>query len=83
MSDRYPSDFFNNTFKHFMMALFHSELADLSRYQHWEVIRFKEMQQRCNEKAKKILSDHPVTSTSETVLAGIAEILDRQETLGN
>ena len=39
------------------------------------------MQQRCNEKAKKILADHPVTPKSETVLAGIAEILNRREAL--
>lgn len=73
----------NHTFKHFKTALFHPELADRSRFEHWEANGSKEMQQRCNEKAKKILADHPVTTRSETILGGIAEILDRREELRN
>jgi len=72
-----------HTFKHFKTALFHPELADRSRFEHWEANGSKEMQRRCNEKARQILADHPETLKSEAVLKGIDVILDHQIDLRN
>jgi trimethylamine--corrinoid protein Co-methyltransferase len=65
----------SHTFKHFRTALFHPELADRSRFEHWSEKGAKEMQQRCNEKARKILADHRVAPKPDAVLEGIAAIL--------
>ena len=72
-----------HTFKHFKTSLFHPELSDRSRHEHWEANGSKDMQQRCNEKARRILADHPVVPKSVAVMEGIEEILDRPEALGN
>jgi trimethylamine--corrinoid protein Co-methyltransferase len=73
----------SHTFDHFKTALFHPELSDRSRFEHWEANGSKEMQQRCNEKARRILADHPVAPKSKAVLEGIKEILDCTEALRN
>jgi trimethylamine---corrinoid protein Co-methyltransferase len=66
----------SHTFKHFRTALFHPELSDRSRFEHWNEKGAKDMQQRCNAKARKILADHPVAPKSDTVLEGIGAILN-------
>jgi trimethylamine--corrinoid protein Co-methyltransferase len=65
----------SHTFKHFRTALFHPELADRSRFGKWSENGAKEMQQRCNEKARKILADHRVVPKPDTVLEGIEALL--------
>ena len=35
--------------------VFHPELGDRSRFEHWEANGSKDMQQRCNQKARNIL----------------------------
>ncbi|BBO78805.1 trimethylamine methyltransferase MttB [Desulfosarcina widdelii] len=69
----------SHTFKHFKTALFHPELGDRSRFEHWEANGSKDMQQRCNQKTRNILADHPVTPKPEAVLEGISTILGRNE----
>ncbi|NNG00217.1 MAG: trimethylamine methyltransferase [Desulfobacteraceae bacterium] len=64
-----------HTFKHFKTDLFHPKLADRSRFELWHENGAKEMQQRCTEKARKILVQHQVTPKSEAVLKGIEAIL--------
>ena len=73
----------SHTFDHFKTALLHPELADRSRFEHWEANGSKEMQQRCNEKAKRILADHSVAPKSDTVLEGIGAILEGKMDLRN
>jgi trimethylamine--corrinoid protein Co-methyltransferase len=73
----------SHTFKHFRSCLFHPELADRSRFEHWEANGSKEMQQRCNEKARRILSEHKVEPKPEAVVTGIAAVLNSQEALRN
>ena len=65
----------SHTFKHFKTALFNPELFDRSRFENWEASGSKEMQRRCNEKAREILSNHEVTPKSNAVLDGIEAIL--------
>ncbi len=73
----------SHTFEHFKTALFHPELSDRSRFEHWEAKGSKEMRQRCNEKARRILADHPVAPKSDAVLECIEAILNRQMMLRN
>jgi trimethylamine--corrinoid protein Co-methyltransferase len=72
-----------HTFDHFKTTLLHPELADRSRFEHWEAKGSKEMRQRCNEKAKRILADHSVAPKSDAVLKGIGAILKGKMDLGN
>jgi trimethylamine--corrinoid protein Co-methyltransferase len=67
-----------HTFSHFRTALLHPEMCDRSRFEHWEADGSKEMRQRCNEKAKRILTDHVVAPKPNAVLEGIRAILDGQ-----
>lgn len=73
----------NHTFEHFKTALFHPQLADRSRYEHWDENGATDMQQRCKEKARRVLSDHRVSPKSDAVMAGIETILDAGEGLRN
>jgi trimethylamine--corrinoid protein Co-methyltransferase len=72
-----------HTFDHFRTALLHPELCDRSRFEHWEAGGSKEMRQRCNEKAKRILAEHTVDPKPDAVLEGIPAILDGQMGLRN
>jgi len=72
-----------HTFGHFRTALLHPELCDRSRFEHWEAGGSKEMRQRCNEKAKRILAEHTAAPKSDAVLEGIPTILDGQMELRN
>ena len=73
----------DHTFKHFKTALFNPELCDRSRFEYWEANGSKEMRQRCNAKARQILSDHQVEPKSDAVLMGIDEILVGEAELCN
>jgi trimethylamine--corrinoid protein Co-methyltransferase len=64
-----------HTFKHFRSAHFHPELADRSRFEHWQGQGAEEMHQRCNAKARRILAEHEVTAKPEAVRQGIEAIL--------
>jgi trimethylamine---corrinoid protein Co-methyltransferase len=64
-----------HTFTHFKTALFNPELCDRSRFEHWEAGGAKEMHQRCNEKARQVLSEHQVVPKSDAVLEGIQAVL--------
>jgi trimethylamine--corrinoid protein Co-methyltransferase len=72
-----------HTFKHFKTSLFNPELCDRSRYGHWSDNGAKDMQQRCNDKARKILAEHQATPKSDEVIEGIQAILDSKEDLRN
>jgi trimethylamine--corrinoid protein Co-methyltransferase len=64
-----------HTFRHFRSAQFHPEVADRSRFEHWNGKGAEEMRQRCNEKAHRILAEHQVTAKPEAVRRGIEAIL--------
>ncbi|BBO67658.1 trimethylamine methyltransferase [Desulfosarcina alkanivorans] len=72
-----------HTFSNFKTALFHPELCDRSRFEHWEANGSKQMRQHCNQKARRIISDHQVIPKSEAVLNGIDVILGYQMELRN
>jgi trimethylamine--corrinoid protein Co-methyltransferase len=64
-----------HTFKHFRSAHFHPELADRSRFEHWNGKGAEEMRQRCNAEARRILTEHEVAAKPEAVRQGIEAIL--------
>lgn len=72
-----------HTFKHFRTALFNPELADRSRFQHWSDNGAKDMRQRCNEKARRLLAEHQVIQKPEAVVQGIEAVLNDQAGLCN
>ncbi|MFC1964984.1 trimethylamine methyltransferase family protein, partial [Chloroflexota bacterium] len=72
-----PSSFLmdDHTFEHFMQAQFLPKLLDRSRYDSWKEAGAKDLYQRCNIEAKRILSEHQVEPKSDEVLKGIDQIL--------
>jgi trimethylamine---corrinoid protein Co-methyltransferase len=72
-----------HTYEHFKTALFNPELCDRSRFEFWSNNGCKDMQQRCNAKARRILADHQVKPKSDAVIEGIQAILASQEELRN
>ena len=70
-------NFINNrhTFQHFRSALFHPQVADRSRFEHWSGKGAEEMRQRCNRKARRILAQHEVTAKPKVVRQEIKAIL--------
>ena len=65
----------DHTFDHFMDALFIPVLVDRSRYDSWEQAGSKDLFQRCNEEARRILSEHEVAPKSDEVIKGVEEVL--------
>lgn len=65
----------DHTFEHFMQAIFLPVLLDRSRYDLWEQAGAKDLYQRCNVEAKRILSEHEVAPKPDDVLKGIEDIL--------
>jgi len=72
-----------HTFEHFKTALFNPELTDRSRFEHWTQNGAKEMLQRCNEKARRILADHRVNPKPAAVLKDMVSILEGEAALSN
>jgi trimethylamine--corrinoid protein Co-methyltransferase len=72
-----------HTFENFKTALFHPELADRSRFALWSKNGAKDMQQRCNDKARQVLADHKVTPKPDAVLKGMGDVLMNQEDILN
>jgi trimethylamine--corrinoid protein Co-methyltransferase len=65
----------DHTFDHFEKALFLPNLLDRSRYDAWEKAGGMDLYTRCNQEAKRILSEHRVETKPEEVLKGIDSIL--------
>lgn len=65
----------DHTFEHFMTAQFLPRLLDRSRYDQWRSAGAKDMYRRCNEEAKRILSEHQVDPKPDDVLAEIERIV--------
>jgi trimethylamine--corrinoid protein Co-methyltransferase len=68
----------DHTFEHFMQAQFLPKLLDRSRYDSWEESGASDLYKRCNNEAKRILSEHQVEPKSTEVLKGIEQILQPQ-----
>lgn len=64
-----------HTFKHFRQAQFLPELIDRNRYEGWERAGSKDMMDRCNEKARKILAEHEVVPKPDEVIREIEGVL--------
>jgi trimethylamine--corrinoid protein Co-methyltransferase len=67
----------DHTFEHFMQAIFLPVLLDRSRYDLWEQGGARDLYQRCNVEAKRILSEHEVIPKPDDVLKGISDILQQ------
>jgi trimethylamine--corrinoid protein Co-methyltransferase len=72
-----------HTFDHFKQSLFHPQLADRSRFEQWHEMGAKEMHQRCNERARRILADHQVVPKPDAVIDGIAALLSGRSARSN
>jgi trimethylamine--corrinoid protein Co-methyltransferase len=64
----------DHTFDHFMQSLFLPTLIDRSRYDTWEREGSKDLFKRCNEEAKRILSEHEVEPKPDEVIKEIERI---------
>jgi trimethylamine--corrinoid protein Co-methyltransferase len=67
----------NHTFDNFADSMFLPTLLDRARYDGWEQAGSKDLYQRCNEEARRILAEHHVDPKPEQVLKGIEDILKR------
>jgi trimethylamine--corrinoid protein Co-methyltransferase len=65
----------DHTFDHFEKALFLPNLLDRSRYDAWEKAGGMDLYARCNDEAKKILSEHQAETKPEEIVKGIERIL--------
>ncbi len=65
----------DHTFEHFMEAQFLPVLLDRARFDSWHDSGAKDLYQRCNIEAKRILSEHKVVPKSDTVLKEIDKIV--------
>jgi trimethylamine--corrinoid protein Co-methyltransferase len=61
----------DHTFEHFENTLFHPSLLDRSRYDTWEAAGSRDLYNRSNAEARRILSEHQVISKDESVLKDI------------
>jgi trimethylamine--corrinoid protein Co-methyltransferase len=64
--------------RHFREAHFHPQLLDRSRYDYWKEAGAADLYDRCNAKAKEILSNHVVEPKSAGVLSDIENIFEPQ-----
>jgi trimethylamine--corrinoid protein Co-methyltransferase len=67
-----------HTFKNFKKAQFLPRLLDRSQHEVWEKSGSLELYDRCNARAKKILSGHQVEPKSEDILREIEQIIEPQ-----
>jgi len=66
----------DHTINHFRTAHFHPRLLDRFGYDDWEAAGAKDLYQRCNDEALKILSNHRIDAKPDGVMAEIAQILE-------
>ena len=66
-----------HTFDNFKSAHLPPELMDRARYDTWEKQGKKNMFERCNEKARKLLSEHNVVPKSDEIEKELNKILQR------
>jgi trimethylamine--corrinoid protein Co-methyltransferase len=64
-----------HTFENFKSAHFMPELMDRARYEFWEKQGKKDLFEKCNEKARRLLSEHQITPKSDEVAKHINTIL--------
>lgn len=65
----------DHTFHHFMKAQFLPKLLDRSRYGTWKEAGGSDLFKRCNQEAKRILTEHNVTPKEKSVLKEIDRIV--------
>ncbi|MCK5323622.1 MAG: trimethylamine methyltransferase family protein, partial [Desulfobulbaceae bacterium] len=65
----------DHTFHHFMKAQFLPKLLDRSRYDTWKEAGGLDFFKRCNQEAKRILTEHNVTPKEKNVLEEIDRIV--------
>jgi trimethylamine--corrinoid protein Co-methyltransferase len=65
----------DHTFMHFMKAQFLPKLLDRSRYDAWEQEGSLDFYKRCNNQAKKVLSEHVTEPKPDDMLKAIENIL--------
>ncbi len=65
----------DHTFDTFMDAQFMPQLLDRSRYDNWEAAGSKDLYQRCNAEAQRILSEHSMEPKPPDVLAQVEKIV--------
>jgi trimethylamine--corrinoid protein Co-methyltransferase len=65
----------DHTFEHFMQAQFLPVLLDRGRFDTWHESGAKDLYQRCNSEAKRILSEHKVEPKTDKVIKEINQIL--------
>jgi trimethylamine--corrinoid protein Co-methyltransferase len=65
----------DHTYDHFMEALFLPKLIDRSRYDGWEKDGALNLYDRCNQEAKRILTEHEVNPKPDGVLKQIDQVL--------
>lgn len=65
----------DHTFENFMQAQFLPKLLDRNRYDAWEQAGSEDLYKRCNNEAKRILSEHQVEPKPDTVIKEINQII--------
>jgi len=66
----------DHTLDHFREAHFHPRLLDRNRHDSWQAAGGGDLYERCNTRAKEILSNHVVEPKSAAVLSEIEDILE-------
>lgn len=64
-----------HTFTHLKQAQFFPKLLDRTGYDYWEQAGARDLYQRCNSEARRILSEHAMTPKSADILQEIDKIL--------
>lgn len=65
----------DHTFENFMSALFLPRLLDRSRHDAWTAAGSQDLYRRCNQEARRILTEHMPTPKTDSVLAEVERIL--------
>jgi len=65
-----------HTFEHFRTAHFLPRLLDRTRQEAWVNVGSKDMYTRCNEEARRLLEENPVTPKTGDILVAIERILN-------
>ena len=66
-----------HTFTHLKQAQFFPKLLDRSGYDYWEQAGARDLYQRCNSEAQRILAEHEVIPKSKDILKEIDVILQK------